>query len=233
MELSSYRSNHLRLEPEECSTAVEHPWYALKVRTRSEHIASTALRNRGYEPFLPSYRETKRFCDRVKTLERPAFPGYMFCRFDANSKTRILSSPAILYIVSFAGQPAIVPAESIEAVRRAIAAGGQPSNYMPAGLQVRITSGPLAGLEGMLLRTGKHNQIVVSVHLLQRSVAITIREIAYTRYRQQRYDLHDELCEFELGWLLTVASRENQEIDLIDAFSLRRALDRDLCHIHS
>ena len=174
MKLSSYRSNDVRLEPEECSTTVQQPWYALKVRTRSEHIASTALQNRGYEPFLPSYKETKRFCDRTKTLERPAFPGYMFCRFGASSRAQILSSPAILYIVSFAGQPAIVPAETIEAVRRAVAAGGQPSKYMPAGLQVRITSGPLAGLEGVLLRTGKHNRIVVSVHLLQRSVAINV-----------------------------------------------------------
>jgi len=152
------------------------PWYAVKVRTRSEPIAVAALQNRGYDPFAPTIAERRRYCDRMAVVQAPVFPGYVFCRLDAQNKVPVISSPAVEYIVSFAGQPATVPDEEIEAVRRAVEAGGLPRSYLSIGQRIRIEYGSLAGLEGVLERNGKENRIVVSVHLLQRSVSVEIDE---------------------------------------------------------
>jgi transcription antitermination factor NusG len=152
------------------------PWYAVKVRTRSEPIAVAALLNRGYDPFAPTIAERRPYSDRMAVVQVPVFPGYVFCRLDTQDKVPVISSPAVEYIVSFAGQPATVPDEEIEAVRRAVEAGGCPRTYLSIGQRIRIEYGSLAGLEGVLERNGKENRIVVSVHLLQRSVSVEIDE---------------------------------------------------------
>jgi transcription antitermination factor NusG len=152
----------------------DQPWYALKVRARSEPVAVAVLRNRGYDPFAPTISERRRYCDRMTVIQTPVFPGYVFCRLNPNRKVPVLSTPAVEYIVSFDGVPAIVPEEEIEAVRRAIEAGAVPRSYLAVGQRIRIEYGSLAGLEGILERTGKENRLVVSVHLLQRSVSVEI-----------------------------------------------------------
>jgi transcription antitermination factor NusG len=152
------------------------PWYALKVRTRSEPVVVTALRNRGYDPFAPVIPERRRYCDRMTVVQTPVFPGYILCRLDAHKKVPVISTPGVEYIVSFAGAPAIVPEEEVEAVRRALEAGARPRPYLAVGQRVRIEYGSLAGLEGILLRQGNEHRLVVSVHLLQRSVSVEIDE---------------------------------------------------------
>ena len=152
------------------------PWYALKVRARSEPLALAALRNRGYNPFAPTIPERRRYCDRMTVVQRPVFPGYVFCRLDAHKKVPVLTAPSVEYIVSFAGAPAIVPDDEIEAVRRTVEAGGRPRSYLSAGQRIRIEYGALAGVEGILERTGKEHRLVVSIHLLQRSVSVEIDE---------------------------------------------------------
>ena len=151
-----------------------YPWYALKVRTRSEPVATAALRNRGYDAFYPSFREASRPGDAAKFVKKAAFPGYLFCRFDNRCKTPVLSSPAVEYIVSAGGAPAIIPDEEIESVRRAVEAGARPSAYLAAGERVRVTHGPLKGLTGIVTIGGTAEQLILSVHLLQRSVAVRI-----------------------------------------------------------
>jgi transcription antitermination factor NusG len=152
------------------------PWYALKVRTRSEPLVAAALRNRGYDPFVPTIPERRRYCDRMTSIQMPVFPGYAFCRLDVCKKVPVISTVGVEYIVSFAGAPAIVPDEEIEAVRLAIAAGGRPRPYLVVGQRIRIEYGAFSGLEGILERMGNEHRLVVSVHLLQRSVSVTIDE---------------------------------------------------------
>jgi transcription antitermination factor NusG len=151
-------------------------WYALKVRTRSEPVALIALRVRGYDPFCPMYKEKRRYCDRMKVIEVPVFPGYVFCRLDTQKKAPVLSSPAVEYIVSFGGSPAIVPDEEIEAVGRVVAEGAKPGPYPTVGQRVRVAWGPLVGVEGVLARAGDARHLLVSVHLLKSSVRIEIPE---------------------------------------------------------
>jgi transcription antitermination factor NusG len=98
----------------------------------------------------------------------------VFCRLDVREKVPVLSIPVIQYIVSFAGVAAVVPDESIEAVRRVVAAGGVPLQYVSAGDRVQISSGCLAGLTGVVTREAGKDRFVVSIDLLQRSVGVEI-----------------------------------------------------------
>jgi transcription antitermination factor NusG len=158
------------------SSPDEFFWYALKVRARSEFLAVRALRNRGYEPFCPTYSERRRYSDRMKVVEHVAFPGYLFCRFDPRDKISIVSSCAIEYIVGTRGMPAPIPDQQIADIRRALDAGGRPAPYFKAGQRVRVESGALAGIEGVLACDAGTGPLVVSIDLLQRSVAVYMEE---------------------------------------------------------
>jgi transcription antitermination factor NusG len=155
-------------------TYLDDPWYALKVRTRSEKTAIEALTNRGFETFSPICQERRRYSDRIKIVESVVFPGYVFCRFAPHERTDVLASQAVDYIVSVAGKMAPIPDSEIEQLRRAIAHGAQPAEYK-VGQRVRVEYGAFAGQEGELIRcTQGSDELLVSISLLQRSVSLQI-----------------------------------------------------------
>jgi len=150
------------------------PWYAIKVRTGSEFQAVSGLEARGYDLFLPAFEERQRYSDRTKKVSKPAFPGYLFCRLDLRTKVMLLGTPSVSYVVSCAGVPLAVPDEEVDRIRKALGVGGKPVMYLTAGQPVRIVSGALKGVEGLLARVDGEERLTVSVHLLQRSVAVCV-----------------------------------------------------------
>ena len=151
-------------------------WYALRIQSRLSGLASVTLRGKGYEEFCPLYRALRRWSDRVKQVELPLFPGYLFCRFDVNDRLPILTAPGVIGIVGAGKLPIPVDIEEIEAVRAILRSGlaAQPWPLLGVGSKVYIERGPLAGLEGILTNTDKVYRLAVSVSLLQRSVAVEI-----------------------------------------------------------
>jgi transcription antitermination factor NusG len=151
-------------------------WYALAVKPQHEKSAERALAFQGLEGFLPCYRSRRHWTDRVKEIELPLFPGYLFCRIGLEERLKVLTSPGVVAIVSFGGRPAPVSPEEISALRRLAGSNTrlQPWPYLKAGQRVRIERGPLGGLEGILVRSKDFWRVVVSVDLLRRSVAVEI-----------------------------------------------------------
>lgn len=152
-------------------------WYALQIQSRLGSIASTVLRGKGYDEFLPVYRSRRRWSDRVKTIDLPLFPGYLFCRFNPQDRLLpVLTTPGVIGIVGAGKTPIAVAEEEIEAVRRVLQSGlaAQPWPYLSVGSRIYIEAGPLAGLEGIVTNGDKLYRLVVSVTLLQRSVAVEI-----------------------------------------------------------
>ena len=151
-------------------------WYALRIQCRLSSLASATLRGKGYEEFLPLYHARRRWSDRVKQVELPLFPGYLFCQFDVNDRLPILTTPGVIGIVGAGKLPIPVDIEEIEAVRAILRSGlaAQPWPLLRVGSKVYIERGPLAGLEGIITNTDKVYRLVVSVSLLQRSVAVEI-----------------------------------------------------------
>lgn len=153
----------------------EKKWFAVRVKSNFEGITSRILRSKGYEEFLPTYRDRRIWSDRVKEIQAPLFPGYLFCQFDPQLRLPILTTPGVLNIVAF-GRTLVPVAESeITAVRTMVESGlARRWPFLETGQRVRIQYGPLSGLEGILVEFRRGFRLVVSVPLLQRSVAAEI-----------------------------------------------------------
>ena len=154
------------------------PWYALHVRPRYEKMVANALLTKGYEGFLPLYRHRNRWSDRIKEVMLPLFPGYLFCKFDINRRLPILVTPGIIQIVGIAKTPYPVDENEIAALKSIVISHlqVQPRSYLNIGTRVRIELGPLSGVEGILTGKKGNRKLVVSISLLQRSVAVEIDE---------------------------------------------------------
>jgi transcription antitermination factor NusG len=165
------------IQPTTSSWPNNLPWYAIQIQARLGSIASATLRGKGYEEFLPLYRSRRRWSDRIKQLDLPLFPGYLFCRLDPSDRLMpILTAPGVIGIVGAGKTPIPVDDEEIEAIRAVLRSGlvVQPWPFLRVGSKVYIGGGPLAGVEGIITNTDKVYRLIVSVNLLQRSVAVEI-----------------------------------------------------------
>lgn len=154
------------------------PWYALQVRPRFEKAIASTLAGKGFEGFLPLYRHRSRWSDRIKEVQLPLFPGYLFCRFNINNRLPILITPGVIHVVGIGKMPHPVADEEIAALQAIVLSGlqAEPRSYLNVGEKVRIEIGPLAGVEGILTAVKGANRLVVSVNLLQRSVSVEVDE---------------------------------------------------------
>jgi transcription antitermination factor NusG len=151
-------------------------WFAAQVRVGQEHSCGRHLEIRGYEVFLPCCREYRRWSDRIKRVERALFDGYVFCRASGALVGKILTAPGVIRIVGDGRCPLPIPREEIEAIQR-IVGSGQPTERWPfaqAGEQVRIERGTLSGITGIVTRVKGRDRLILSIPLLQRSIAVEI-----------------------------------------------------------
>jgi len=151
-------------------------WYAACTQPRHEKVVARQLEQRRIEHFLPLYRETRRWKDRRKQLDLVLFPGYVFIRLDLRDRLKVLQLQSVLRFVCFHGQPAVLPELEMEALRCGLADGiyARSHPYLKAGRRVRVAHGPLAGVEGILLRTKEKCRVVISMEAIQQSVALEV-----------------------------------------------------------
>jgi transcriptional antiterminator NusG len=153
------------------------PWLALVVRSRHEKSVQTILDAKGYRTSLPLVRCIhKRRAGSAWDSQRPLIAGYVFAVYDRENPFRIVTTPGVVQIVSYGGEPGTIPESEIEALER-IAASGLPvanCGYTRVGEKVELIDGPLRGVQGIVLRDAKTTRLVVGVELLQRSVTIEI-----------------------------------------------------------
>ena len=151
-------------------------WYAIRVKSRCEKVVSMMARNKGFEEFLPLYQSPRRWSDRVKSIDMPLFPGYVFCRVDPQRRLPLLTIPGVLHFVGIGRIPIAIEENEILAIQAAVQSGlsVEPWDFVEAGQKVRLEEGPLTGVEGIFLGMSKQQRLIVSVSLLKRSVAVTI-----------------------------------------------------------
>lgn len=151
-------------------------WFAVYVQSRHEKTVSLLFTYKGLETCLPLSRTLRKWSDRRTYVEEPIFPGYVFCRFDKNVRTPILRTPGVIRIVG-SGMQAI-PIEPDEMIGlKTLERAKAPVEQWPfinSGHWVHIESGPLEGLSGTVIESKKGLRVIVSVALLQRSVAIEV-----------------------------------------------------------
>src|SRR5580698_10796503 len=151
-------------------------WYALYTRHQHEKMVHQVLTNKGFDTFLPLYATTHNWKDRTKSLTLPLFPCYVFLKGGIERRLQILTTPGIYGLVSSAGQPAAIPDIEIEAIRRVIESGArvEAHPYLKCGNWVRVKSGPLTGIEGILVRKKSTSRLVLSVEILGTAAAIEV-----------------------------------------------------------
>jgi transcription antitermination factor NusG len=151
-------------------------WYAVYTRHQHEKSAAQLLTHKGFEVLLPLYRSRSRWSDRTQTVLLPLFPNYLFAKCDLDSRVQVLQTAGVCWFVSNAGVPAAVAEAEIEMVQRVVEApvNVQPHSFLDRGDQVRVLSGPLAGLTGILTRLKNQCRVIISLELLHKSAAIEI-----------------------------------------------------------
>lgn len=154
----------------------EPHWYAAYTKANHEKCVAEQLEARQIEHFLPSYASVRRWKDRRVTLQLPLFPGYVFVRMALRNRLPVLQIPGVAKLVGFGTLPAPLPNDEIEALRTGLAKGlhAEPHPYLAVGQRVRVKGGSLAGLEGVLLRWKGNWRVVLSLELIQRSVAVDV-----------------------------------------------------------
>jgi transcription antitermination factor NusG len=153
-------------------------WFAVQTRSRHEKKANAELQEKGIESFLPLFAEKHKWSDRQRIVDVPLFPQYLFVRIAPASEERVsvLRTNGVIGLVGTKGVGIAVPNAQIERIQRIISQKipYNPHLYLNVGKRIRIRGGALDGLEGILTAVNGDETLVVSVELIQRSLAVRI-----------------------------------------------------------
>jgi transcription antitermination factor NusG len=151
-------------------------WYAAYTCANHEKRVAAELAARDVEHFLPLYNSVRRWKDRRVELDLPLFPGYVFIHLALRDRMRVVQIPSVVRLVGFGGLPIPLPDTEMEVMRSELSRSlrAEPHPFLTVGRRVRITAGPFAGLEGVLKRKKSGLRVVVSLELIQRSIAVDV-----------------------------------------------------------
>lgn len=151
-------------------------WYAAYTRPRHEKRVAEELVRRDVEAYVPLYETARLWKNGRHFVRVPLFPGYAFVRIALCDRLNVLRVPGVVNLVEFSGKPAPVEEVEIEGLKRALSQGRnvEPHPFVTEGQKVRITSGPLTGLQGIVTRRKARMHVVVTIELIQRSVSVEI-----------------------------------------------------------
>ncbi len=158
--------------------AESQSWYAIHTFARHEKLVVQRLAERGVETFLPVVTEVHRWSDRKKSVQLPLFSCYVFAKFVPNraERLRLLRVDGVLSLIGSQGEGSPIPNEQIDAVRTLVAGALPWSSYpfLKIGQRVRIRSGAMDGVEGILVSRNGSSTLVISVDAIQRSLAVCV-----------------------------------------------------------
>jgi transcription antitermination factor NusG len=160
--------------PEEISAS---KWFAIYTLPRHEKRVAQYLTQRGIEHYLPLYHPRRRWSDgSIVTLDLPLFPGYLFVRTDRSARVQVLRVPGVLAFVCGTGrQPTPLPEAEIVALQSGLPLRhAEPHPLLIVGQRTRIRCGPLAGMEGVVVRKKNNLRVVLTLDLIQQSVVVEV-----------------------------------------------------------
>lgn len=151
-------------------------WLCLQVRSGWEFRSALGLKERGYEHFIPTFKQKREWSDRTKIVEVPLFTGYVFLRFDARNDHSVVTVPGVIRFVGTGKMPTPIDNAEIEALQLTTRAGLTcgPCAFLAVGQEVEIRLGPLASLRGKIVRFKNKQRLILSVNLIQKSVFVEI-----------------------------------------------------------
>jgi transcription antitermination factor NusG len=156
--------------------SVSEEWFALYTKHQHEKSVDALLARKGFQTFLPLYRTSHRWSDRHQIVALPLFACYLFVRAELTAKVEILRTAGVRWLVENSGRACAIPDEDIETVRKVCVSGAivQPHAFLKQGDLVRVRSGALTGIQGVLLRIKNECRVVVSVEPLRKSLSVEV-----------------------------------------------------------
>ncbi len=151
-------------------------WYALHTRHQHEKVIAEMLSKKQFDIFLPLYTAARQWKDRTKEISLPLFPCYVFIRGGLDRRLAVLTTPGIHGFVGWGGKAAVIPDDELAAVKRLVEGNFrvEPYPFLRCGDWVRIKSGPLTGIEGILVRKKNVFRLVLSVEILGKSASVEV-----------------------------------------------------------
>jgi transcription antitermination factor NusG len=174
--LPDHEGHHIEMPQE---PGAEASWFAVHTRPRYERKVERQLRERGIVSFLPVVRETHKWSDRLKTIDAPMFPCYLFVRISTagHARSTVLGVPGVAGFVGVRRAALPIPAPEVEALQRLVASqlDCQPHFFVTTGQRVRILGGCLDGVEGQVVRYDGGDRLVIAVSGIRRAVAVCVQ----------------------------------------------------------
>jgi transcription antitermination factor NusG len=166
----------------------ELEWYALRTRHQHEKVAATSLANKKFEIFLPLYETIRQWKGRKKRLSLPLFPGYIFLHGGLRRWREVVTTPGVHGLVQLGSRAAVIPEDEIESIRRVLNGPFQaePNAFLKCGDWVRVKSGALNGIEGILVRKKNLFRLVLSVEMIGKSVSVEVDSTTVERVYDKR-----------------------------------------------
>ena len=158
------------------SSSCDLLWHAAYTNANHEKRVAEQLMRRSVEHFLPLYGSVRQWKDRRVQLQLPLFPGYVFVRMALQDRMRVQQVPGVARLIGFDGHPSILAEEEIETLKKLLVSGirAEPFPYLTGGRHMRISAGPLAGREGIVVRRKGSLRVVLSIDLVQRSILLDV-----------------------------------------------------------
>jgi len=179
-----------------------HAWFALQTMPRNEKKVDYLLKQKGHECFVPIYRQKRKWSDRSVEIDLPLFPTYVFCHINPSVLGKVIATQGVTRVVGFGGKPAAIAVEEIEPLQLLTLSNllREPWRYLPDGTTVVVETGPFAGVQGIICPDENGRRLIISITLLQRSVAIQLDEdtvvsvVADCRGSRSRLSVESELA---------------------------------------
>jgi len=166
-------------------------WYAIYTRSSHEKSVVRHFSVREIECYLPSYRTTRRWKNRLKVeLELPLFPGYVFARFPWSRHASVLEVSSVVCIVGNGREALPLRQDEIQSLRTGLERRrAEPHPNIHVGERARIASGPLEGFEGIAVRRSNGLRVVLSLQQIVKNAPVEMPSVAV------------EVEECDLEWL--------------------------------
>jgi transcription antitermination factor NusG len=169
-------------------------WYVAYTMPRSEKKVGDALTKIGVTSFFPVHFVLRQWSDRIKKIELPMFPNYVFIHVNPKLRYRVLDVKDVIRYVSFDGQPAIVPDSVVDSLKKLSASNVEVSTekFDKVGTPVMVCEGPFAGVKGLLVKKNGRSQLVIEVHSLGSAVLLEISASAVVCLDDVEADIYEE-----------------------------------------
>ena len=151
-------------------------WIAVRAKPRAEKVAFEQLKKNGIDAYLPLVKQKRKWSDRMKWVELPLFPAYLFARIPLKNSIYVLQTHGVSSIVKFSGEIAVVQDEVIQSIRWALDGGYEleSTEYFSVGDEVEVIEGPMKKTRGIVVEHKGEERLVIKIDALQQAIAVHI-----------------------------------------------------------